>query len=142
MQATATLADSTPRAAYRTQWRFRAGCAMSALPVLFLLFDCVIKLLEIGPVVDSFTQLGYPVSLARGIGGLELACLALYVLPRTAVLGAIVLTGFLGGAVSTHLRVGDPLFSHVLFPVYVGLLVWGGLFLRDDTLRVLLPLRK
>jgi len=142
MEATATLANSSPPSAHRTKWRFRAGVAMSALPVLFLLFDCVIKLLEIGPVVDSFTQLGYPVSLARGIGSLELACLALYVLPRTSVLGAIVLTGFLGGAVSTHLRVGDPLFSHVLFPVYVGLLVWGGLFLRDDTLRALLPTRK
>jgi len=142
MEATATLADSTPSPANRTKWRLRAGFAMSALPVLFLLFDCVIKLLEIGPVLDSFTQLGYPVSLARGIGLLELACITLYVLPRTAVLGAIVLTGFLGGAVATHLRIGDPLFSHVLFPVYVGLLVWGGLFLRDDTLRALLPTRK
>ena len=140
MEATATLADSTPSPANRT--KYRAGFAMSALPVLFLLFDCVIKLLEIGPVLDSFTQLGYPVSLARGIGVLELACIALYVLPRTAVLGAIVLTGFLGGAIATHLRIGDPLFSHVLFPVYVGLLVWGGLFLRDDTLRALLPTRK
>jgi hypothetical protein len=115
---------------------------MSALPVLFLLFDSVIKLVQIGPVVDSFLQLGYPVTLARGIGILELTCLTLYVLPRTAVLGAIVLTGFWGGAVSTHLRIGDPLFSHVLFPVYVGLLVWGGLFVRDDTLRALIPTRK
>ena len=142
MEAAATLANSTPPTITPTKWRFRVSFAMSALAVLFLLFDSVIKLLEIGPVIDSFTQLGYPVSLARGIGSLELACLTLCVLPRTAVLGAIVLTGFLGGAVSTHLRIGDPLFSHVLFPVYVGLLVWGGLFLRDDTLRALLPTRK
>lgn len=122
MATTATLGSSTPQPARREKWRIRAGLALSALPVLFLLFDCVIKLLEIGPVVESFAQLGYPISLARGIGGLELVCLTLYLVPRTAVLGAIVLTGFLGGAVSTHLRVGDPLFSHVLFPVYVGLL--------------------
>lgn len=142
MDATASLATSTPHAARAEKWRVRAGFGMSALPVSFLLFDCVIKLLEIGPVVDSFAQLGYPVSLARGIGLLELACITLYVVPRTALLGAIVLTGFLGGAVSTHLRVADPLFSHVLFPVYIGLLVWGGLLLRDDTLRALLPTRK
>ena len=109
---------------------------------MFLLFDCVVKLVKIQPVVESFAQLGYPDSLARGIGLLELACLALYVVPRTAVLGAILLTGFLGGAISTHLRIGDPLFSHVLFPAYVGILVWSGLFLRDDTLRALIPLRK
>ena len=142
MEATATFSDSTPGAQRDGKWRIRAGFAVSALPVLFLLFDSVIKLLVIPPVVESFAQLGYPVSLARGIGVLELGCLMLYVLPRTAVLGAIVLTGFLGGAISTHLRIGDPLFSHVLFPVYVGLLVWGGLFLRNDTLRALLFARK
>jgi hypothetical protein len=142
MEATVTLADSPLPSARNSKWRFRAGLGISALPVLFLLFDSGIKLLQIGPVIESFARLGYPVSLALDVGLLELACLILYVLPRTAVLGAIVLTGFLGGAVSTHLRIGDPLFSHVLFPVYVGLLVWGGLFLRDDTLRALLPLRK
>jgi len=138
----ATLDDSIPDASRRARWRFRAGVALSALPVLFLLFDCVIKLIKIQPVVESFAQLGYPDSLARGIGVLELACLALYMVPRTAILGAIVLTGFLGGAISTHLRIGDPLFSHVLFPVYVAALVWGGLLLRDDTLRALIPFRK
>jgi len=142
MEATATLANSTPNLASSAKWRRRAGLLLSALPVLFLLFDCVIKLIKIQPVIDSFTQLGYPDSLARGVGLLEFVCLALYLVPRTAILGAIVLTGFLGGAVSTHLRIGDPLFSHVLFPVYVGLLIWSGLFLRDDTLRALLPLRK
>lgn len=143
MQSTATLIHaSIPHTGRIAKWRLRAGVGLSALPVLFLLFDAVIKLLAIQPVVESFTQLGYPVSLASGVGLLELACLMLYVVPRTAVLGAIVLTGFLGGAISTHLRIGDPLFSHVLFPVYVGLLIWGGLFLRDDALRALLLARK
>ena len=142
MEATVALGSSTPATARSPKWRYRTGLAVSALPVLFLLFDCVIKLLKIQPVVESFAQLGYPDSLARGIGLLALACLTLYVLPRTAILGAILLTGFLGGAISTHLRIGDPLFSHVLFPAYVGVLVWSGLFLRDDTLRALLPLRR
>ncbi len=112
-----------------------AGRIISALPVLFLLFDSVIKLMEIAPVKESFTQLGYPVSLARGIGILELVCVAVYVIPRTSVLGAILLTGYLGGAVATHVRVGDPLFSHVLFPTYVGVLLWFGLYLREERLR-------
>ena len=84
----------------------------------------------IPPVVEAFTRLGFPVDLARGIGTLELACLIVYLIPRTAIPGAILLTGFLGGAVVTHVRVGDPLLSHALFPVYVGALVWGGLLLR------------
>jgi len=142
MEATATLANSTPELAGNAKWRRRTGVILSALPVLFLLFDCVIKLIKIQPVVESFAQLGYPDSLARGIGVLELACLALYLMPRTAILGAVALTGFLGGAISTHLRIGDPLFSHVLFPAYVGLLLWSGLILRDDTLRTLLSTRR
>ena len=115
---------------------------MSALAVLFLLFDSVIHILKIEPVVESFTQLGYPVSLAVGLGILELVCLILYVLPRTSVLGAILLTGYLGGAVAVQVRVGAPFFSHALFPVYLGVLLWGGLFLRDDRLRALIPLRR
>ena len=76
------------------------------------------------------------------MGLLELGCLVIYLIPRTAVLGALLLTGFLGGAISTHLRIGDPFFSHTVFPVYVALMVWGGLYLRDETVRALLPLRK
>jgi hypothetical protein len=87
--------------------------------------------MKIPPVVEAFTRLGLPVSLGRGIGILELVCLAVYLVPRTSIPGAILLTGFLGGAVLTHVRVGDPLFSHVLFPIYIGGLIWGGLFLRD-----------
>jgi hypothetical protein len=132
MQSEATKSFPTPKTRY---W---AGILLSALAVLFLLFDSVIKLFKIAPVVESFARLGYPDGLARGIGTLELVCLALYLVPRTSVLGAIVLTGFLGGAVSTHVRVGDPLLSHVLFPIYVGLLLWGGLYLRDERLRALM----
>jgi hypothetical protein len=107
-----------------------AGHILSAVAVLFLLFDATIKLMVIPPVVDAFNRLGLPVDLARGIGALELACLIVYLIPRTAIPGAILLTGFLGGAVVTHVRVGDPLLTHALFPVYVGALAWGGLLLR------------
>jgi hypothetical protein len=99
------------------------GRVVSAIPVLFLLFDGVMKLMRIAPVLESMTKLGYPEDLARGIGILELVCLALYVIPRTSIFGAILLTGYLGGAVATHVRIGDPLFSHVLFPTYVGLMI-------------------
>ncbi len=142
MQATATLANAPANPVRIAKRRQRLGVSITALPVAFLLFDCAIKLAKIQPVVESFAQLGYPVSLARAIGVLELACLSLYLLPRTAVLGAIVLTGFLGGAVATHVRIGDPLFSHVLFPVYVGALLWGGMLLRDEKLRALVPFRR
>ena len=119
-----------------------AGRAVSGLAVLFLLFDGVIKLMRVAPVLESFAQLGYPASLAVVIGTIELICVVFYVVPRTSILGTVLVTGLLGGAISTHLRVGDPLFSHVLFPVYLGVLVWGGIWLRDDALRELVPLRR
>jgi hypothetical protein len=87
-------------------------------------------------------QLGFPESVIVGLGIVLLACVILYVIPGTSILGAILLTGYLGGAVASHVRVGDPLFSHVLFPVYLGVLVWGGLFLREPRLRQLMPLGK
>lgn len=111
------------------------GRILTAIPVLFLLFDTVIKLLQIDPVKQSFRALGYPETLGLAIGILELMCVLVYVIPRTSALGAVLLTGYLGGAIATHVRVGNPLFSHVLFPVYVGLLLWGGLLLRDARLR-------
>lgn len=113
------------------------GRILSGLAALFLLWDGVIKAVTIAPVVEAFSRLGYPPTLAVGIGVLELVCLALYVIPRTSLLGAVLLTGFLGGATSTHLRVEDPFLTHTLFPVYVGLLVWGGLLLRDARVRAL-----
>lgn len=121
--------------------RLWAGFILTAIPVLFLVFDVVIKLVVIEPVVESFTRLGYPASIARGIGILEAACLALYLIPRTSVLGAVLLTGFLGGAIATHVRVGDPFLTHSFFPLYVGLLIWAGLYLREERLRALLPER-
>ncbi len=117
------------------------GRVLTAVPVLFLAFDVTIKLMKIQPVVDSFTQLGIPVELARVVGTVELICLVLYCIPRTAVLGATLLTGYLGGAVLTHLRIGSPLLSHTLFPIYIGIMLWGALWLRDLRVRVLIPLR-
>ena len=117
------------------------GRVLTALPVLFLAFDVTIKLMKIQPVVDSFTQLGIPVELARVVGTVELICLVLYCIPRTAVLGAMLLTGYLGGAVLTHLRIGSPLLSHTLFPIYIGIMLWGALWLRDSRVRALIPLR-
>jgi hypothetical protein len=122
------LAPSAPARATRRSW---AGIALSGLAVAFLALDGAIKLVPIQPVVETFQQLGVPLELASGIGLLQLACLALYVIPRSAPLGALLLTGYLGGAIMTHVRVGDPLFSHTLFPIYVAMLLWGGLALRD-----------
>ena len=118
----------------RTRW---AGRAVSTLPVLFLSFDSVIKLAHFQPVTAAFARLGLPDRLAEGIGALELVLLALYLVPRTAPLGAVLLTGFLGGAVVLHVRVGDPLASHTVFPIYVGALFWAGLYLRDVRVRAL-----
>jgi hypothetical protein len=119
-----------------------AGRIVSALPILFLLFDSVVKLVLINPVSESVDQLGFPVSLVRGIAILELVSLILYIIPRTSILGAILLTGFLGGAVAAHVRVENPLFTHTFFPVYVGALIWLGLYLRDEQLRKLVPMRR
>ena len=121
------------------QW---AGRIISGLLVLFLIFDAAIKVVPLDVVTQTMTQLGYPANLSQGLGVLTLICTALYIIPRTSVLGAILLTGYLGGAIATHLRVGSPVFSHLLFGVYLGLMVWGGLLLRDARLRSLLPLRK
>lgn len=118
------------------------GRVLSALTVLFLLFDGAIKVLELQVVHDTMAQLGYPPGLGFGLGVLTLAIAILYAVPRTAILGAILLTGLLGGAIATHLRVGSPVFSHLLFGVYLGLLAWGGLWLRDPALRALIPLRR
>jgi len=131
------LAATRTVPAIKTIW---AGRIISAFAVLFLIFDSIIKVLNLAPAVEATTQLGYPASLVIGIGILELACLAVYIIPRTAALGAILLTGYLGGAIATQMRAGSPLFQ-VIFPLIVGALVWGGLFLREERLRALIPLR-
>jgi len=116
------------------------GYIMSALPTLFLLMDGVMKLMKPDFVVKATVQLGYAESVIYGLGIVLLTCTLLYLIPRTSVLGAILLTGYLGGAVASHLRAGDGLFP-IFFPVVFGALLWGGLLLRDARLRALLPVR-
>lgn len=120
-----------------------AGRGLSGLVILFLLFDGAIKLVPIAPVTETLTALGWPATdtLARGLGVLTLLCTLLYATPQTSVLGAILLTGLLGGAMATHLRVGNPIFTHLLFGLYLGLMAWGGLWLRDPRLRRMIPFR-
>ena len=117
-----------------------AGIIIGALPTLMLLFSGVMKLAKSEDVMKEFLRQGYPENVILGIGILELACTVIYIIPRVSVLGAILLTGYLGGAVATHVRIGDPLFK-VLGPVIFGALLWGGLYLRDQRLRALLPFR-
>lgn len=118
------------------------GRVMTGLFVLFMLMDSSIKLVPLAPVVETLTRMQLPVSMARPIGIIELASLALFLWPRTAVLGAVLFTGVFGGAIASHWRLGDPLFSHVLFGIYLGILMWGGLWLRDPRLRTIMPWRR
>lgn len=119
------------------------GRVLSGLVIAFLIFDFGIKLVPLDIVLKSLAELGYPdtVTMARGLGILLMICTALYAVPRTSILGAILLTGYLGGAIATHLRLGSPIFSHLLFGVYLGLMLWGGLYLRDPRVRGLIPFR-
>ena len=123
------------------KWRQWTGRALSGLAIAFLLFDSTGKLLEVQPVIDGTLRLGYPRNLVFTLGVILLACVLAYVIPRTSLLGALMLTAYLGGAVATQVRVEAPLVSHILFPTYLGVMLWGGLVLRDDRLRALLPLR-
>lgn len=117
-----------------------AGYVVSALPVLFFLMDAVGKFIRPEPVVTGTLELGYRESVIVPLGVTLLVCTVLYAIPRTAMLGAILLTGYLGGTVATHLRLGNPLFTHTLVGVYLGVLVWLGLYLRDGRLRSLVPI--
>jgi hypothetical protein len=118
-----------------------AGRIITAVPALFLLVDGGMKLVKPAPVVEATVRLGYPESVIFGLGVVLVTCTVVYLVPGTSILGAILLTGYLGGAVATHVRVGDDLFA-ILFPVILGALLWGGIFLRDDRLRTLLPWRR
>jgi len=117
------------------------GRVLGGIAVLFLLMDLTLKLMRVPAAIKGTGELGWPVSTIVPLGIIQLVLLAIYLIPRTAVLGAILWTGYLGGAVATHVRVGNPLFSHVLFPIYVALLLWGALWLRDARLRALVPVR-
>jgi DoxX-like family len=134
--------ESASRVPMVSPGRLWASRIVRALTVLFLLVDTIVKVLRLPPAVEGTVRLGYPESTVLGIGIIELVCLVVYLIPRTSILGAILLTGYLGGAVATHVRIGSPLLSHTLFPIYVGMLIWLALFLRDDRLRTLLPVRR
>ena len=118
------------------------GRVLSGLVILFLLFDGAIKLVPWPVVTETMDRIGYGSSenLARSLGFITIACTVLYAIPPTSILGAILLTGYLGGAVASHVRIGSPLFSHMLFGFYLALMVWGGLWLRDRRMRPLIPL--
>ena len=139
----ATAASDDPARTAPGRGAVRAGWALSIIAILFFLMDGGLKLAYLPIVAETSAQLGWPAD--RGtvylLAFLLLGSTLLYAIPRTALLGAILLTGYLGGAVATHVRVGSPLFSHVLFGVYLGVFVWGGLWLRDPRVRALLPLR-
>jgi hypothetical protein len=136
--APSAAATETASGATRSRRAVWAGRVLSGLAVLFLAFDTAVKVLLLPPAVEATARLGYPASSLLVIGLLELACLVVYLVPRTAVAGAVLWTGFLGGAIATHLRLGDPLFSHTLFPIYVAALLWGGLWLRDGRVSAML----
>jgi hypothetical protein len=121
----------------------RAGRVLSGLAIVFLLFDGTIKLVSWPIVTETMEKIGYGSSetLARTLGVITVACTVLYAIPPTSIVGAILLTGYLGGAMASHLRIGSPLFTHTLFGFYLGLMVWGGLWLRDRSLRGLIPFR-
>ena len=120
------------------------GRVLSGLVILFLLFDGAIKLVPWPVVTETMDRIGYGSSetLARSLGIITIVCTVLYAIPPTSILGAILLTGYLGGAMASHLRIGSPLFSHILFGFYLGLMVWGGLWLRDKSLRASIPFRR
>ena len=139
MNSIAAAALSPPLSRSASLW---TGRTLSGLVILFFLLDSAIKLPPLQPVTDTMAQLGWPTDAgtARTLGILMLVSIALYAYPPTAFLGAVLITGYLGGAVATHVRAGSPLLTHTLFGVYVGVLAWAGLWLRDPRLRALLPL--
>jgi DoxX-like family len=136
-QVMPTLSDTAP-VSKSALW---SGRVLSGLVIVFLLFDGAIKLVPWPVVIETMDRMGYGSSetLARSLGLITLVCTVLYAVPPTSILGAILLTGYLGGAIASHVRIGSPLFSHVLFGLYLGLMIWGGLWLRDRSLRALMP---
>ena len=138
-----TIAQQTvrtaPHALNRSKAALWTGRLLSGLAIAFLLFDAIGKLLRLQVVIAGSAELGYPASTILPIGLTLLACVIVCAIPASSLVGAVLLTGYLGGAIATHVRVGNPLFSHTLFPIYIAAIVWGGLFLRDPRVRRLLP---
>jgi hypothetical protein len=116
------------------------GRVLTAITILFMLFDAFGKFAKPAQVTDAFTRLGLPIAESTAIGAILLVCTVLYAMPRTAILGAVLLTGFLGGAIAIQMRAGSPIFETV-FPVIFGMVAWAGIYLRDPELRRLLPIR-
>ena len=142
MNASERITVPVDRAAHRSaRTAANVGNVCTGLAALFLAFDAGLKVLRLGPAVEGTIALGYPADSVHWIGIIELVCLVLYLVPRTSVLGGLLLTGYLGGAIATHVRISSPLFTHTLFPVYVALVLWAGLYLREKRLRALVPLR-
>jgi hypothetical protein len=139
-KAMSTIAETVP-VSKPARW---LGRVLSSLVILFLLLDGAIKLVPWPIVTETMDRMGYgsSESLARTLGAITIACTVLYAIPPTSILGAILLTGYLGGAMASHMRIGSPLFSHLLFGFYLGLMLWGGLWLRNGSLRALIPLRR
>ncbi|HEX5007086.1 MAG TPA: DoxX family protein [Hyphomonadaceae bacterium] len=133
--STETISPSQPK------WMKWTGFVLSGLVIAFLVMDFTMKLMQLDIVKSTGLELGWPEDTALPLGVTLMICTILYAFPQTAVLGAVLLTAYLGGSVATHVRIGSPLFSHVLFGVYLGLFVWGGLWLREPRLRALFPLR-
>jgi hypothetical protein len=133
--------ESVAQSGFVSKKALWTGRVLSGLITAFLLFDAVIHMLKPAPVVEGFAKLNFPLRFAVPLGFIELVCIVLYVLPRTSILGAILLTGYLGGAIAIQLPTGNPFFGEVLFPVYVAAILWGGIYLRDERLRALVPLR-
>jgi hypothetical protein len=147
VQASQTIHEARPAVADKTPVSRPArwlGRVLSGLVILFMLFDGAIKLVPWPIVTEAMDRIGYGSSetLARSLGAVTVVCTVLYAIPPTSMLGAILLTGYLGGAMASHLRIGSPLFTHTLFGFYLGLMVWGGLWLRDKNLRALIPFRR
>ena len=136
-----TITESTTAPASRAAHLL--GRILSGLVIVFLLFDAAIKLVPLAVVTETMDRMGYGSgeNLARSLGLITIVCTVLYSVPPTSILGAILLTGYLGGAIASHVRIGSPLFTHTLFGLYLGLMVWGGLWLRDKNLQPLIPFR-
>lgn len=142
MQSALETRSAMGDAARTSKGQLWTGRVISWIIGAFMLFDAAMKFAKPTPVADAFVRTGWPLELSVVLGAILLPSTVLYLIPRTAILGAVLLTAYLGGAVATNLRLEEPVFTHTLFPVYFGLLVWGSLWLRDQHIRELLPLRK
>lgn len=129
------LSNAPDRTRTRTSRAVIAGRIISGIGVVLLTLDMSMKLFGVKEALDGTVQLGYPIGMVLPLGVIQLICLILYLVPRTAPLGALLMTGYLGGAVATHVRLGNPMFTHILSPVYFAIILWGGLYLRDPRVR-------